>query len=359
MNKIFWKNKKVLITGHTGIKGSWLSLWLQNKKSRLIGYSLAPPTEPNLFELAHIGQGMISITGDVRDSDYVRFVIEQHKPEIIFHMAAQALVRHSYKDPTETYSTNIMGTVNVLDAVRHSSDVRVVIVVTSDKCYMNHEWLWGYRESDPIGGHDPYSSSKACAELVTLAYRNSYFSKEDYGRHGVALASARAGNIVAGGDWAKDRLIPDSVKAFMANRLVKVRNPNALRPWQYVLEPLKGYLCLAEKLWEHGPDFAEAWNFGPTDEDVKPVSWILEKLTELWGDGASWEPDTSQHPHEALCLKLDCSKARNLLGWSPKMSLLTALEWTVEWYKNYQRNQDMRHATETDIRRFENLQNEE
>jgi CDP-glucose 4,6-dehydratase len=210
-----------------------------------------------------------------------------------------------------------------------------------------------------MGGHDPYSSSKACAELVTSAYRDSYFSQENYVRHGVALASARAGNIIAGGDWAEDRLIPDSVRAFMANRPVGVRNPNAFRPWQHVLEPLNGYLCLAEKLWQHGSEFAEAWNFGPTDEDVRPVSWILQKLTELWGDGASWEPDISQHPQEATYLKLDCSKAKNRLGWAPKISLVTALEWTVAWYKDYQRNQDMRYVTEAEIKRFEDLQYEE
>ena len=355
MNRVFWKDKKILITGHTGIKGSWLSLWLQNTGADVIGYSLLPPTKPSLFEIARLDKGMTSIDGDVRDLQYLTTVITENKPEIIIHMAAQALVRYSYKNPIETYSTNVMGTVNVLESVRHSGCVRVVIIVTSDKCYKNNEWLWGYRENEALGGHDPYSSSKGCAELVTSAYRNSYLSKKDYEHHGVAVASVRAGNVIAGGDWAEDRLMPDIVKAFMENRPVIIRNPHAIRPWQHVLEPLNGYLCLAEKLWEHGPEFAGAWNFGPDDKDARPVLWVVERLAKLWGEGAHWELDIAQHPYEASYLKLDCSKAKSLLGLSPRLSLSTAIDWVAEWYRSYRQNQDMRSATEADILRFESL----
>lgn len=355
MNRTFWKGKKVLITGHTGFKGSWLSLWLQSLGANILGYALPPPTQPSLFEVAHVADGMTSITGDVRDLDHIKAVIAGHRPEIIIHMAAQSLVRYSYEHPIETYSTNVMGMVNVLEAVRQSESVRVIVCITSDKCYENKEWLWGYRENEPMGGHDPYSSSKGCAELVISAYRNSYFPAEEYQRHGVAVASARAGNVIGGGDWAKDRLVPDIMNAIMQNRPVIIRNPNAIRPWQHVLEPLNGYLCLAEKLWEHGPEFAQGWNFGPSDEDARPVSWIVDYLTNLWGEGARWELDSAQHPHEAHCLKLDCSKAKNLLGWSPKLHLSTALEWIVEWYRGYQQNKDMRDLTEAQITRFGNL----
>ena len=355
MNKKFWKDKRILITGHTGIKGSWLSLWLQNTAAYVIGYSLPAPTEPSLFEIAHLDAGMTSICGDIRNLEYLKTVIAENKPDILIHMAAQALVRNSYNNPIETYSTNVMGTVNVLEAVRHSGCVRVVIIVTSDKCYKNNEWLWGYRENEPMGGYDPYSSSKGCAELITSAYRNSYFSNKDYEYHGVAVATVRAGNVIAGGDWSKDRLIPDIIKAFMENRPVSIRNPNAIRPWQHVLEPLSGYLSLAEKLWEYGTEFAGAWNFGPDDRDAKRVSWVVEKLTELWGEAAHWDLDTAQHPYETSYLKLDCSKAKSLLGWEPKLSLSTAIEWVIEWYQSYRQNEDMRSATEAEICRFERL----
>jgi len=356
MDRTFWKGKKVLITGHTGFKGSWLSLWLQKLGAGVIGYAVLPPTEPSLFEVACVAEGMASITGDVRELEHLKAVVTEYRPEIIIHMAAQPLVRYSYEHPVETYSTNVMGTVNVLESVRHSQDVRVVVCITSDKCYENKEWLWGYREDEPMGGRDPYSSSKGCAELVISAYRRSYFPVEEYPRHEVAIASARAGNVIGGGDWAEDRLIPDIMRAIMADRPVVIRNPQAIRPWQHVLEPLHGYLCLAEKLWVHGLEFAQAWNFGPNDEDARPVSWIVERLTTLWGDDARWELDSAHHPHEATYLKLDCSKARNLLGWSPKSRLSTALEWTVEWYRAYQRNQDMRHLTEVQIARYESLE---
>ena len=355
MSAHFWKGKTVLVTGHTGFKGSWLSLWLQNKGASVVGYSLPPPTKPSLFELAHVAKGMTSIIGDIRDLEHLQSVIVDYKPEIIIHMAAQSLVRYSYKDPVETFSTNVMGTVSVLEAVRQAESVRVLVNVTSDKCYENKEWVWAYRENDPMGGHDPYSSSKGCAELVTSAYRNSFFSNDEYERHGVAIASSRAGNVIGGGDWSEDRLIPDIIRAFMENRPVVIRSPNAIRPWQHVLEPLSGYLILAEKLWVYGPEFAQGWNFGPNDDDAEPVSSIVEYLINLWGAGASWEPDSARNPHEANYLKLDCSKAKAVLGWSPKMILPTALEWTIEWYRGYSQNLNVRLLTEDQIVRYEKI----
>jgi CDP-glucose 4,6-dehydratase len=340
MNKPFWENKTVLITGHTGFKGSWLSLWLQSAGANVVGYALHPPTQPSLFETARVAEGMTSIIGDVRDLEHLKTVVAEHEPEIIFHLAAQPLVRHSYEDPIETYSTNVMGTANMLEAVRHSDSLRAVVSITSDKCYENKEWLWGYREGDQLGGHDPYSSSKGCAELVISAYRRSYFPPERYEQHGVALASTRAGNVIGGGDWAKDRLIPDIMKALLENRTVIIRSPHAIRPWQHVLEPLHGYVCLAEKLWTHGPKFSQAWNFGPSSDDAKTVSWIVEYLSNAWGEGAQWRLDGAEHPHEDTYLKLDCSKARSLLGWAPKLSLPTTLDWIVEWYRGYQQHAD-------------------
>ena len=353
MDATFWQGKRILITGHTGFKGSWLSLWLQNKGSHTIGYSLPPPTDPSLFEIARIAEGMISVTGDVCDLEHLMAVTRKHQPEIIIHMAAQSLVRHSYINPVETYATNVMGTVNVLEVARQTSCVRAVLIVTSDKCYENKEWLWGYRENDPVGGYDPYSSSKACAELVTSAYRKSYFPDRDYPSHGVAVASVRAGNVIGGGDWAEDRLIPDIIRAFMENRPLAIRNPNAVRPWQYVLEPLDGYLCLVEKLWEHGSEFAGGWNFGPDDVDCKPVSWIVTSVNRLLERNVQWQQDTSENPAEAAFLKLDCSKARRLLGWSPKMHVENSLEWVVEWYEDYIDNKNMRDISESQIASYE------
>ncbi|MDY6876454.1 MAG: CDP-glucose 4,6-dehydratase [Chloroflexota bacterium] len=355
MNRTFWEGKKVLITGHTGFKGSWLSLWLQSMGANITGYALQPPTQPSMFERANVAAGMTSNVGDVRDLEHLKSVVAECTPEIIFHLAAQPLVRYSYENPVETYTTNIIGTVNMLETVRHSESVRVVVSITSDKCYENKEWLWGYRENEQLGGHDPYSSSKGCAELVIAAYRNSYFQAKGQ-QHRVAVASTRAGNVIGGGDWAKDRLIPDIMKAIMENRPVVIRSPNAIRPWQHVLEPLNGYLCLAEHLWMHGPKFAQAWNFGPNSEEAKTVSWIAEYLTNFWGEGARWELDAAQHPHENTYLKLDCSKAKSLLGWAPKLRLSTALEWIVEWYRGYQQDRDMRSLTEEQITRFENTE---
>ena len=355
VNRTFWKDKKVLLTGHTGFKGSWLSLWLQSLGANVLGYALPPQTQPSLFEIANVADGMTSIIGDVRDLEQLMAVISGRRPEIIIHMAAQPLVNYSYENPIETYSTNVMGTVNVLEAIRQSESARVVVCVTSDKCYENREWLWGYRENEPMGGHDPYSSSKGCAELIISAYRNAYFPAEKYEHHRVALASARAGNVIGGGDWAQDRLVPDIMKAILANRPAMIRHPNATRPWQHVLEPLNGYLCLAEGLWVRGPELAQGWNLGPSDDDARSVSWVVERLTSLWGENARWEVDPTQHPHEATYLKLDCSKAKSLLGWSPKLRLPTTLEWIVEWYRGYQQNQNMRYLTEAQIARYENV----
>ncbi len=302
----FWKGKRVLVTGHTGFKGSWLSLWLQSMDAQVVGYALAPPTNPSLFEVAEVAKGMTSIIGDIRDLEHLRRVFAEHKPEIVIHMAAQPLVRYSYIEPVETYSTNVMGTVNLLEAVRSTGSVKAVVNVTSDKCYENREWVWGYRENEAMGGYDPYSNSKGCAELVTSAYRNSYFHPEKYGTHGVAIASGRAGNVIGGGDWAGDRLIPDIVRAIMQGKPVNIRSPHAIRPWQHVLEPLSGYLVLAQKLYEEGAAYAEGWNFGPNDEDAKPVQWIVEKLTQGLGRGcelgAGWRrsPARSALPEAGL-----------------------------------------------------------
>lgn len=345
VNPAFWKDKRVLLTGHTGFKGSWLSLWLQSMGSQVVGYALAPPTNPSLFEVAEVGGGMTSTIGDIRDLTQLQAVLAAHQPEIVIHMAAQALVRHSYTEPVETYSTNVMGTVNLLEAVRRTHCVRAVVNVTSDKCYENREWPWGYRENEAMGGYDPYSNSKGCAELVTAAYRNSYFHPGRYAEHGVAIASGRAGNVIGGGDWADDRLIPDILRAITEGKPVNIRNPHAVRPWQHVLEPLSGYLLLAQKLHEEGAAYAEGWNFGPQAEDAKPVQWIAEKLTKAWGDGASWLLDGGDHPHEAHYLKLDCSKANGQLHWHPRWRLEQALDAIIEWHRAHRDGQDMREAT--------------
>jgi len=353
VNRMFWKDKDVLITGHTGFKGTWLSLWLQNLGANVIGYSLPQPTETNLFDIAQVAGGMTSVEADIRDLKRLKSVIVTHQPQIIIHMAAQSLVRYSYDNPVETYTTNVIGTVNVLESVRQCKSVRVVVCITSDKCYDNKEWHWGYRENEAMGGRDPYSSSKGCAELVISAYRNSYFPTEEYHHHGVAIASTRAGNVIGGGDWAKDRLVPDTMNAFMEGRPVILRSPHAIRPWQHVLEPLHGYLCLAQRLWDQGSQFAQSWNFGPHD-DAKSVLWIVKYLVGLWGDGAHWELDSTHQPHEDHSLKLDCSKAKSLLGWSPRLHLSGVLEWIVEWYRGYQQNANMRDLTEAQIARYEN-----
>lgn len=349
----FWKGRRVLVTGHTGFKGGWLCLWLQQLGAKVIGFSLEPPSKPSLFELADVAQGMTSLHGDVRDLANVVTAVQQHQPEIVIHMAAQSLVRHSYGHPVETYATNVMGTVNVLEAVRRIGGVRAVLIVTSDKCYENREREEGYREDEPMGGYDPYSSSKGCAELVTAAYRKSYFNPQHVAHQGAAIASARAGNVIGGGDWAEDRLLPDIVRAFMLRQPVMIRRPDAIRPWQHVLEPLRGYLRLIELLWAQGGRYAEGWNFGPDEGDAKPVSWVADRLVALWGDDARWTRDGSAQPHEAAYLKLDCAKARARLGWKPKLSLGPALEWTLEWYKAHQGKAEMRQFTLDQIARYQ------
>ena len=341
----FWTGKAVLLTGHTGFKGSWLSLWLQSLGANVVGYALPPPTVPSLFAAANVADGMTSLEGDVRDFSVLAKVFEKYRPEIVFHMAAQSLVRHSYANPIETYSTNVMGTVHLLEAARLAGSVRAIVNVTSDKCYENHEWVWGYRENEAMGGHDPYSNSKGCAELVTAAYRNSYFNPNNFADHRVALASARAGNVIGGGDWAADRLIPDIMRAIVQGKPVQIRNPHAIRPWQHVLEPLSGYLMLAKKLCEDGAAYSEAWNFGPNDEDTKPVSWIVDRLTKAWGEGAGWVLDNGDHPHEAYYLKLDCTKVKSRLDWRPRWHLEDALRAIVDWHHAHQAGKDMREAT--------------
>jgi len=356
MNQDFWRGKRVLLTGHTGFKGSWLSLWLQSMGAKVVGYALAPPTNPNLFETAEVGKGMTSIIGDIRDLAKLQAVFTEHKPEIVFHMAAQPLVRYSYAEPVETYSTNVMGTVHLLEAVRNTPGVKAVVNITTDKCYENREWVWAYRENEPMGGYDPYSNSKGCAELVSAAYRSSFFNANSYSQHGVALATVRAGNVIGGGDWAQDRLIPDILAAFEQGKSVNIRNPNSIRPWQHVLEPLSGYLKLAERLYEHGASFAEGWNFGPNDEDAKPVGWIVEKMAGMWGDNAKWQIDSGEHPHEATYLKLDISKARSRLDWHPAMRLQDALKLIIDWSKQRQAGADIRKLTLEQISIYQNTQ---
>ena len=337
-----YQGKRVLITGHTGFKGSWLSLWLKELGASVIGYALEPNTTPNLFEDLRLADNIIHVTGDVRDGVKLKRVFKEYKPHIVFHLAAQSLVRLSYKDPVMTYETNLMGTVNVLEAVRETEGIRVVVNVTSDKCYENKEWVYGYRETDSMGGYDPYSSSKACSELVTSAYRSSYFNPADYAAHGVGVASARAGNVIGGGDWAADRLIPDCVRAILKGEKVVIRNPRSIRPWQHVLEPLCGYLGLAQKVYEDGPRYAEAWNFGPDDDDAKPVEWLVKRLCTKMGRAASYEIDKGEHPHEAHYLKLDCSKAKLRLGWRPRWNLEKAIDSIGEWISAYKEKRDVR-----------------
>jgi len=334
MDPASWKGRRVFLTGHTGFKGSWLSLWLQALGAEVSGYALAPATAPALFDLARVGEGMTSTLGDIRDLAGLTAALQQARPEVVLHLAAQALVRASYGDPVGTYGTNVMGTVHLLEAVRATPGVRAVVVVTSDKCYENREWLWGYREDEPMGGHDPYSNSKGCAELVTGAYRRSFFPPSRHAEHGVALASARAGNVIGGGDWAEDRLVPDILRAIEADQPAVIRSPGAVRPWQHVLEPLSGYLTLAEALLQQGSGFAEAWNFGPFDADARPVAWLVESLTRTWGEGAGFRIEAAGDAlHEAHLLKLDTSKARARLDWQPRWDLGTCLASIVQWHR--------------------------
>lgn len=348
VNPAFWNGKKVFITGHTGFKGSWLSLWLQSMGAIVKGYSLAPPTNPSLFVVADVANKMETEIGDIRDLEQLKKSMFCFNPEVLIHMAAQPLVRLSYIEPIETYTTNVIGTVNVLEAARNCSNLKSIVSVTTDKCYENKEWAWGYRENEPMGGHDPYSSSKGCAELVTSAYRNSFFNSNDT----AALATARAGNVIGGGDWADDRLIPDILKAFENSKSVVIRNPLSTRPWQHVLEPLSGYLVLAENLYTNGQEYAQAWNFGPKDEDCKPVNWILDQMADTWGEGAAWELDKNNNPHEAGFLKLDCSKAKQKLYWEPKWNLEYTLNSIVNWHKSCKNKDDMRQKCLQEIKSY-------
>lgn len=353
MNSEFWSGKKVFLTGHSGFKGSWLSLWLQSMGAQVRGFSLEAPTQPSLFVEARVADDMESVTGDIRDFAQLQQSIEAFQPEIVFHMAAQSLVRLSYDEPVATYATNVMGTVHLMEAIRQAGSVRAVVNITSDKCYENREWLWGYRENEAMGGFDPYSNSKGCAELVTSAYRSSFFNPDHYSEHGCALASVRAGNVIGGGDWALDRLVPDILKAFASGKRVDIRNPNAVRPWQHVLEPLSGYLVLAERLFNDGVEYAQGWNFGPDEEDARPVGWIVRSMVDSWGEGADWNRDSGSHPHEANYLKLDCSKAKTLLHWQPRWGLDEALFRIVKWHKAWLHGDDMRAFTLAEIKDYE------
>ncbi len=328
VNKNFWRGRRVFVTGHTGFKGSWLCLWLHNMGAIVGGYALSPPTKPSLFIESNLSQRMSSEEGEICDMAHLYKTINNFQPEIIFHMAAQSLVRPSYESPLETYNTNIMGTVSLLEVVRRLGNIKAVVNITSDKCYENKEWPWGYRESEPMGGFDPYSCSKGCAELITASYQRSFFNSGN-----CALASARAGNVIGGGDWALDRLVPDILKAFSKREIVNIRYPGALRPWQHVLEPLSGYLMLAEQLYNKGEAFAEGWNFGPKEDSVRSVKWIVEYLSSQWGEAASWQHSEVIQPHEANFLKLDCSKAKAKLGWQPLWDIEHTLNRTVRWYK--------------------------
>lgn len=348
VNPEFWKGKKVFITGHTGFKGSWLSIWLNFMRAKVKGYSLPPNTSPSLFEEANVSNIMDSEIGDIRNLDLLSKSMIEFNPDILIHMAAQPLVRYSYKEPVETYSTNVMGTVHVLEAARSCDNLKAIVSVTTDKCYENKEWPWGYRENEPMGGHDPYSSSKGCAELVTAAYRKSFFSQ-----HGFAnLGSARAGNVVGGGDWAEDRLIPDILKAFEKEQSVIIRNPDSTRPWQHVLEPLSGYLVLAEALYKGENQVDDAWNFGPDDEDCRPVNWILDKMVEKWDGKASWKLDNNSNPHEAGFLKLDCSKAKTVLKWKPTWNLEHTLKSIVKWHQDWLKGGDAKELCLNEIKEF-------
>jgi CDP-glucose 4,6-dehydratase len=348
VNADFWSGKRVFLTGHTGFKGGWLSLWLQSMGAEVHGYALNPPTDINLFTVADVSKGMASsVIADIREADKLSQAMQLARPDIVFHLAAQPLVRHSYVQPVETYAVNVMGTVHLLEAVRATSSVKAVVNVTTDKCYENREWVWGYRENEALGGFDPYSSSKGCAELVTSAYRQSFLAPA-----GIALASARAGNVIGGGDWAADRLIPDFLRAMDAGETLNIRSPLATRPWQHVLEPLSGYLMLAEQLYTKGAGFAEAWNFGPGDDDARPVRWIVERMAEMRTD-VNWQCSETQQPHEANYLKLDSSKAHNQLGWEPRWRLSTALQKTLAWHEAWRNAADMKSVTLAQINEYQ------
>lgn len=350
-----WTNKRVFLTGHTGFKGGWLALWLAHLGAVVRGYSLDPNTTPNLFDVVKLGDKVEDIRGDIRDPKTLDAALKEFAPEVVFHLAAQPLVKLSYIDPILTYETNVIGTARVLNAIRSISSVRAVVLITSDKCYENREWAWGYRENDPLGGYDPYSSSKACAEIVSAAFRQSYFPVEKLSEHRVAIATARAGNVIGGGDWSLDRLIPDLVRGFLNNQPVPIRRPNSIRPWQYVLEPVRGYLMLAEKLLTGDPRYATAYNFGPSDDDARPVHWIADRMMKNWGGGAGWVSDEGPSVHEAGYLKLDASRARNDLLWTPVLHLDEGIDWLIRWYKAHAEGEDMQAFTLQQIKDYEAL----
>ncbi|RZD43348.1 MAG: CDP-glucose 4,6-dehydratase, partial [Thaumarchaeota archaeon] len=343
------------LTGHTGFKGSWLSIWLKKLGVELIGFSKDIPTEPSLFELAKVSEDMKSIIGDIRDFSVIQKIIQENQPEIIIHMAAQALVRKSYEDPLNTFSTNIMGTANLLESLKQSKKTRVVINVTSDKCYENNGEENIFSENSPMGGYDPYSSSKGCSELITSAFKNSFYNSKEFDLHKLSLSTVRAGNVIGGGDWAKDRLIPDIINSIVKKIPTQIRNTESVRPWQFVLEPLQGYLILAEKMWKEGNEFSGAWNFGPDNEGCKSVKWILEKISKNFNNTWVWENDAKKNPHEASMLKLDCNKAKKRLNWKTKLSIDETLEWTINWYKEFLKNSNMKKYTENQINRFVEL----
>lgn len=350
-----WRGRSVFLTGHTGFKGGWLGLWLAGLGAQVRGYALDPPTDPNLFTVAEIGRAVEDIRGDVLDRPRLEASMLEFAPEVVFHLAAQPLVRRSYADPLGTYATNVLGTAHVLEAVRKTPAVRAVVCVTTDKCYENREWDRPYRETDPLGGHDPYSSSKACAEIVCAAYRSSFFSVEGHGEHRAALATARAGNVIGGGDWSEDRLIPDLIRGFESGTPVRIRRPDAIRPWQHVLEPARGYIALAEHLLAGDDHAAEAFNFGPDPDDAWPVSRIADHLRTAWGPGAAWVRDSDRGVHEAGLLRLDSSKAHTSLGWKPRLNIEMALEWTIDWYRARIAGENMLAFTRKQIADYEKL----
>ncbi len=353
IDKSFWAGKKVLVTGCTGFKGSWLVTWLVEMGADVYGYSLTPPTNPSMFDLLKLESKITYQAGNVCDYALFSQFLNKANPEIVLHLAAQPLVRYSYENPIETYNTNVLGLVHVLESIRQNKKVRAVVNVTSDKCYENKEWHWGYRENEAMGGYDPYSNSKGCAELVTSCYRNSYFNTQDYGKsHGTLLASGRAGNVIGGGDWATDRLIVDIMHSFLNNSPVKIRNPLAIRPWQHVLEPISAYLLLAQKLYNGDIAVSDGWNIGPHETDSRDVEYIVKQLSNLWGDNTSWEIDKANHPHEANYLKLDCSRARDILAWNPRWNLDTTLNKIVEWYRAYIAKDDMYSMTTKQINNY-------
>ena len=350
-----WQGRRVFLTGHTGFKGSWLALWLSRLGAKIRGYALDPCTEPNIFNLASVGAVVEDVRGDVRDYAKLEASMTEFGPEVVFHLAAQPIVRRSYADPVGTYGTNVMGTVHLMEAIRKTPSVRAVVCVTTDKCYQNQEWIWPYRETDPLGGYDPYASSKACAEIVSAAYRSSFFPIERMQEHHVALATARAGNVIGGGDWSEDRLIPDLVRGFSSGQPVLIRRPNAIRPWQHVLDPLHGYIMLAQELLAQPARFASSYNFGPSDEEVWPVERVATNLARMWGNGASWIRDSVPSVHEDHVLRLDASRARVELGWQLRLKIEAALEWTIAWYRAWNQGDNMSHFTEKQLVEYEQL----